>query len=69
MNFNQRFECTTCESLVDCRIGMSNRDIQPIRFCCPSCGEAIHIDIEDGKGVKVKWAKAVEFEGPFTNEY
>lgn len=69
MNFNQRFECTTCESLVDCRIGMSNRDVQPIRFCCPSCGEAIHIDIEDGKGVKIKGAEAVEFEGPFTNEY
>lgn len=67
MNFNQRFECTTCECLVDCRIGMSNRDFQPIRFCCPSCGEAIYIEI--GKGVKVKGAKAIKFDGPFTNEY
>ncbi|MDE1516087.1 hypothetical protein PUN32_13945 [Vibrio sp. dsl-7] len=67
MNFNQRFECTTCECLVDCRIGMSNRDFQPIRFCCPSCGEAIYIEI--GKGVKVKGAKAIQFDGPFTNEY
>lgn len=69
MNFNQRFKCETCDNIVDCRIGMSNRDVQPIRFCCPSCGEAIYIHIEHGKGVKVKGAAQVEFDGPFNNEY
>lgn len=58
ITFNQRFECTTCESTVDCRIGMSSRDTQPIRFCCPTCGEAVHVDIEYGKDTKVTGAKA-----------
>ena len=48
---------------------MSNRDVQPIRFACPSCGEGICIELTQGKGWKFKGAKAVEFEGPFTNEY
>jgi hypothetical protein len=69
MNINQRFECNTCDSFIDCRIGMSNRDIQPFLFACPSCGEGISIEISQEKGWEINGAKAVEFEGPFTNEY
>ena len=69
MNFNQRFECNTCNSLVDCRIGMSNRDVQPIMFACPSCGEGININLAEGEGWKITGAKSIEFKGPFTNEY
>ena len=48
---------------------MSNRDIQPIKFACPSCCEGIGIELALGKGWKISGAKSVEFEGPFTNEY
>ncbi|QBM16069.1 hypothetical protein MARI_01490 [Marinobacter sp. JH2] len=65
MNFNQRFRCLTCETLIDARLGMSNRDVQPIRFACLSCGEAIEITISDYESTKIKGANAVPFEGPF----
>lgn len=68
MNFNQRLECSTCKENVDCRIGMSNRDIQPISFACPTCGEGILIELSLGKGFKYKGAKSIQFDGPFTNE-
>lgn len=68
MNFNQRLECDTCEEHIDCRIGMSNRDVQPISFACPTCGEGITIELNLGKGFKYKGAKSIHFEGPFTNE-
>lgn len=65
MNFNQRLKCHTCETLIDARLGMSNRDVQPIRFACPSCGESIEITIAEGKRIQFKGAEFVEFEGPF----
>ncbi|WP_299568619.1 hypothetical protein [uncultured Shewanella sp.] len=68
MNFNQRLECNTCKENIDCRIGMSNRDVQPISFSCPSCGEEIIIELNLGKGFKYKGAKSIHFDGPFTNE-
>ena len=68
MNFNQRLECSTCEVHVDCRIGMSNRDVQPISFACPNCGEGILIELNLDSGFKYKGAKSIHFDGPFTNE-
>lgn len=68
MNFNQRLECSTCQTNIDCRIGMSNRDIQPISFACPACGEGILIELNINKGFKYKGAKSIHFDGPFTNE-
>jgi hypothetical protein len=68
MNFNQRLECNTCKENIDCRIGMSNRDIQPISFACPTCGEQILIELNLEKGFNYKGAKSIHFDGPFTNE-
>lgn len=68
MNFNQRLECNTCGKNIDCRIGMSNRDVQSISFACPKCGEGIFIELIAGKGFKYNGAKSLHFEGPFTNE-
>ena len=69
MNFNQRFKCLACESLIDARLGMSNRDVQSIRFACLSCGEAIEITISDSDKVKIKGAEKVDFEGPFDGSF
>lgn len=68
MNFNQRLECNTCKTNVDCRIGMSNRDVQPISFACPTCGEGILIELNLGEGFKYTGAKFIHFDGPFTNK-
>ncbi len=67
MNICERFKCCTCEGLIDCRIGMSNRDVQPFRFACPLCGEIIELTID--KGMKLKGAEKQKFKGPFTGEY
>lgn len=69
MNFNQRFKCFTCEELIDTRLGMSNRDVQPLRFACLSCGESIEITFSDGEEVKIKGAEAIPFDGPFDGTY
>lgn len=65
MNINQRFKCCACETHIDARLGMSNRDIQPIRFACLECGEGIEIVISQHEGAKVKGAELVPFDGPF----
>lgn len=65
MNFNYRFKCLTCDGLIDARLGMSNRDIQPIQFSCPSCGENIEIKIFNHNKIKIKGAEIIPFEGLF----
>lgn len=69
MNINQRFECSTCDTLVDCRIGMSNRDVQPFRFACPSCGSGIEINVSTKKGMMIKGAKIQDVEGQFDGKH
>ena len=69
MNFNYRFKCKTCESLIDSRIGMSNCDVQPLMFACPSCADPIEITVSQGKGVKFKGVETPDFDGPFTGEH
>lgn len=69
MNFNQRFKCHACEKMLDTRLGMSNRDIQPIRFACLNCGESIEITVSDHEDMKIKGAEVVPFEGPFDGTY
>ncbi|QTN43778.1 hypothetical protein HZ997_17670 [Marinobacter salsuginis] len=48
---------------------MSNRDVQPIRFACLSCGEAIEITISDYERIKIKGAERVPFKGPFDGSH
>lgn len=55
----------TCDQHIDTRLGMSNRDVQPIRFACVSCGEAIEITISENENVKIKGAEILQAEGPF----
>lgn len=68
MNICKRFKCNTCDTLIDCRIGMSNRDVQPFQFSCPNCEEIISFTIgaddEDLEGA----TDIVKFQGPFTGE-
>lgn len=52
MNFNISILCDTCQEQTNCRLGMSNRAVQPLRFRCASCGAPIDITmIPDFKNV------------------
>lgn len=68
MNFNISVRCETCESQTNCRLGMSNREIQPLRFRCKSCGAPIDItmipDFENvGMDIQVSGATRIDTEG------
>jgi hypothetical protein len=41
MNINITLKCDTCNEYTNCRIGISNRAEQPLRFCCQDCGAPI----------------------------
>lgn len=43
---------------------MSNRDVQPIKFACPSCGEGIEITISEKNNTTIKGAERISFDGP-----
>lgn len=57
MNINQMIKCNTCDDKTHCRIGMSNRDVQPISFLCPHCGTDISIEID--KNLHVAYHNAI----------
>lgn len=69
MNVCKRFQCDTCETLIDCRIGMSNRDIQPFQFACPNCEERISFVFGSGNDELTGAAEIIDFEGPFKGEH
>jgi len=46
MNTNLTFKCDVCERDTDCRIGYSNRRIQPLSFACPHCGALMQITLD-----------------------
>jgi hypothetical protein len=65
MNFNISVACDTCETQTNCRLGMSNRKHQPLRFRCQECGSPIDItmtpDFENaGMDIKVSGAAQIE---------
>jgi hypothetical protein len=64
MNIMRSFKCESCGAITNCRIGMSNRAEQPLRFCCPDCGQPIDIVI-GGKHAGVSGASEIEAMGPF----
>ncbi len=68
MNICKCFKCDTCETLIDCRIGMSNRDIQPFQFACPECEERITFTIGSEKDDLTGASDVIDFEAPFTGE-
>ncbi|RQV39108.1 hypothetical protein DF027_21190 [Burkholderia cenocepacia] len=70
MNVMMSVVCDTCEVQTNLRVGMSNRDIQPFRFCCPSCGSPIDFTIGD-KAEECKeltGAREIPAHGPFDDE-
>lgn len=66
MNICTRYQCDTCNTLIDCRIGMSNRDVQPFQFACPGCKERITFTLgcDDLKGA----TETKDIKGPFAGE-
>lgn len=45
MNHNIYVKCGVCEAKTHCRIGLSNRQHQPIRFRCQGCGSPIDVTL------------------------
>lgn len=46
MNTCMTIACETCEQDIDCRIGYSNRRIQPLAFSCPHCESQLGITLD-----------------------
>lgn len=67
MNINATLVCESCGEPTNCRFGMSNRDVQPLRFACQTCGQVI--DVTFGPtSTTIEGAKQVETTGPFDPE-
>ncbi|MGX1743814.1 hypothetical protein ACWIEX_19865 [Bosea sp. NPDC055353] len=45
MNINMSLKCDECTNQTNCRVGMSNRDFQSLKFSCRRCGSIIGINI------------------------
>lgn len=61
MNINMSVVCSTCDTQTNMRVGMSNRDIQPFRFCCQSCGSPIDFTVgqKEGQGKDFRGARQI----------
>lgn len=46
MNTCMTVTCLTCMDDVDCRLGYSNREIQPLQFACPHCESRLQIVLD-----------------------
>lgn len=68
MNICKQFKCDTCDTLIDCRIGMSNRGVQPFQFACPTCEEVISFTIGADDGTLEGATDIIKFEGPFKGD-
>lgn len=69
MNIGKRFKCNICGEIIDCRIGMSNRDVQPFQFACPNCEERITFVLGSSAGSLEGAEEIIDFDGPFKGEY
>lgn len=65
MNINMTLECDTCGEPTNCRIGMSNRQEQRLRFCCPDCSAPIDLVFGLKKGGGITGAHKIEGKQPF----
>ena len=54
MNFTMTLTCDVCDQDIDCRVGMSNRSVQPLSFACPHCSALIYLTLTIGKGFAFK---------------
>lgn len=59
MNRNGTLVCETCDQDIDCRLGFSNRKVQPLSFSCPHCGSIIELTLilDDQPLIKLKGAR------------
>jgi len=60
VNVNISIKCDTCGDPTNCRIGMSNRDTQPLRFGCQTCGAPIDIIVHKDKGAEFIGAEQMQ---------
>lgn len=46
-------QCEECGNKTNCRVGMSNRDEQPLKFSCKNCGTliGIHVSVKSSGGL------------------
>lgn len=65
MNVCERYKCNTCETIIDCRIGISNRPVQPFQFACPKCEERISFTFGTGTGELEGATRIVKLTTPF----
>lgn len=70
MNINMSVICDTCDVQTNMRVGMSNRDVQPFRFCCQSCGSPIDFIVgrNEGQGKDFAGAREIPAHGPFDDK-
>ena len=59
MNTCIQLTCETCEQDIDCRIGYSNRRIQPLEVSCPHCDSQLGITLDISDAPQAKF----EFDG------
>lgn len=67
MNINFTLCCDTCGVNTNVRFGLSNRDEQPVRFACQSCGSPIDIVI-GGRKAGITGASKIKGIEPFNSE-
>jgi hypothetical protein len=68
MNINISIKCETCGEPTNCRIGMSNREVQPFRFCCQTCGSPIDITLRANEGATLVGAVQLPEILPFDDK-
>ena len=68
MNLCECFKCITCGTEIDCRIGMSNREVQPFQFACPNCEERISFVLGQADAELRGAEKVEDFEAPFKGD-
>jgi hypothetical protein len=61
VNINLSVECDECSNQTNCRVGMSNRDIQPLKFSCRKCGSLIGLlfNVKDANSLDNKAVQAM----------
>lgn len=56
MNRCMTITCSTCEQDTDCRIGYSNRLIQPLQFSCPHCHSSLGVTLDTSNAPQSKFS-------------
>ena len=67
MNINITLRCHSCGEPTNCRIGMSNRSVQPLRFACQTCAQTIDLTIRP-TSADILGADQIETMQPFDQE-